>query len=78
MSLDPVTMDELAVINMYREESRSETVRKAIAAAAYTEPEEMGVMSSAIAKLTLMTEEEFQALDFSSCFLPEDFAEDNE
>ena len=60
------TMDELAVVNIYKTGTRAETIRNAMFASAYVNNDIMDLMASAIAKLVFMSEEEFQALNFEA------------
>ena len=63
-----LNMDEMMIVQMYSGVSRRDTVRRAMMASAYVDNDCIDLMASTIAKLTLMTDEEFESLGISDPF----------
>ena len=63
-----LNMDEMRVVQMYSGVSRRDTIRRAMMAAAYVDSDCIELMATTIAKLTLMTDEEFESLGMSDPF----------
>ena len=63
-----LNMDEMMIVQMYSGVSRRDTVRHAMMASAYVDNDCIDLMASTIAKLTLMTDEEFESLGMSDPF----------
>ena len=63
-----LNMDEMRIVQMYSGVSRRDTVRRAMMASAYVDNDCIDLMASTIAKLTLMTDEEFESLCMSDPF----------
>ena len=63
-----LNMDEMRIAQMYSGVSRRDTVRRAMMASAYVDNDCIDLMASTIAKLTLMTDDEFESLGMSDPF----------
>ena len=63
-----LNMDEMRIVQMYSGVSRRDTIRRAMMASAYVDNDCIDLMASTIAKLTLMTDEEFESLGMSDPF----------
>ena len=60
-----LNMDEMRSVQMYSGVNRRDTVRRAMMASAYVDNDCIDLMATTIAKLTLMTDEEFESLGMS-------------
>ena len=63
-----LNMDEMRIVQMYSGVSRRDTVRRAMMASVYVDNDCIDLMASTIAKLTLMTDEEFESLGMTDPF----------
>ena len=63
-----LNMDEMRIVQMYSGVNRRDTVRRAMMASAYVDNDCIDLVASTIAKLTLMTDEEFESLGMSDPF----------
>ena len=72
-----LNMDEMRIVQMYSGVSRRDTVRRAMMASAYVDNDCIDLMASTIAKLTLMTDEEFESLGMSDHFNAYEYLEDD-
>ena len=73
-----LNMDEMRIVQMYSGVSRRDTVRRAMMASAYVDNDCIDLMASTIAKLTLMTDEEFDGLGMSDHFNAYEYLEEDE
>ena len=73
-----LNMDEMRIVQMYSGVNRRDTVRRAMMASAYVDNDCIDLMASTIAKLTLMTDEEFDRLGMSDPFNSLDYLEEDE
>ena len=60
-----LNMEEIRIVQMYSGVNRRDTVRRAMMASAYVDNDCIDLMATTIAKLTLMTDEEFESLGMS-------------
>ena len=63
-----LNMEEMRIVQMYSGVNRRDTVRRAMMASAYVNNDCIDLMATTIAKLTLMTDEEFESLGMSDPF----------
>ena len=77
MDLD-LNMEEMRIVQMYSGVSRRDTIRRAMMASAYVDNDCIDLMASTIAKLTLMTDEEFDGLGMTDLFNSLDYLEEDE
>ena len=73
-----LNMDEMRIVQMYSGVSRRDTIRRAMMAAAYVNRDCIEQMATTIAKLTMMTDEEFDAQGMSDHFNAYKYLEDDE
>lgn len=63
-----LNMDEMRIVQMYSGVSRRDTIRRAMMASAYVDSDSIDLMATTIAKLTLMSDEEFEGLGTTDPF----------
>ena len=73
-----LNMDEMMIVQTYSGVSRRDTVRRAMMASAYVDNDCIDLMASTIAKLTLMTDEEFDGLGMSDHLNAYEYLEEDE
>ena len=72
-----LNMDEMRIVQMYSGVNRRDTVRRAMMASAYVDNDCIDLMATTIAKLTLMTDEEFESLGMTDPFYSLEFLEED-
>ena len=72
-----LNMDEMRIVQMYSGISRRDTIRRAMMASAYVDSDCIELMATTIAKLTTMTDEEFDGLGMSDHFNAYEYLEDD-
>ena len=72
-----LNVDEMRIVQMYSGVSRRDTVRRAMMASAYVDSDCIDLMATTIAKLTLMSDEEFERLGMSDFFNSLDVLEED-
>ena len=72
-----LNMDEMRIVQMYSGISRRDTIRRAMMASAYVDSDSIELMATTIAKLTMMTDEEFDGLGMSDHFNAYEYLEDD-
>ena len=73
-----LNMDEMRIVQMYSGVSRKDTIRRAMMASAYVDSDCIDLMASTIAKLTLMTDEEFESLGMTDLFNSLEYLEEDD
>ena len=73
-----LNMDEMRIVLMYSGVSRRDTIRRAMMASAYVDSDCLELVATTIAKLTMMTDEEFDGLGMSDHFNAYEYLEEDE